>query len=86
MPRRTVKRISRVSDNRNLRDALEQQGCRLESRLALVPGVSRWIFCQRDSTNEQIKNAAVPIQISTTALFSPGADLLFILLPRHFWP
>jgi hypothetical protein len=49
-------------------------------------GVSRWIFCQRDSTNEQIKNAAVPIQISTTALFSPGADLLFILLPRHFWP
>jgi hypothetical protein len=26
MPRRTVKKISRVSDNRSLRDALEQQG------------------------------------------------------------
>jgi hypothetical protein len=38
MPRRTVKKISRVSDNRSLRDALEQQGCGLESRLRLIGG------------------------------------------------
>jgi hypothetical protein len=41
MPRRIVKRISRVSDNRNLRDALEQQGCRLESRLRIIGGCIR---------------------------------------------
>jgi hypothetical protein len=84
MPRRTVKRISRVSDNRSLRDALEQQGCRLESPQGSSLGWQSAGFCQRDSTNEQIKNTAVPIQISTAAFFSPGADLLFILLSLSF--
>jgi hypothetical protein len=44
-------------------------------------------FFYRDSTNEKTKNTAVPIHISTAALFSPGVGRLFIsLFSSFFWP